>query len=893
MKQVFLTFFAALLATMAATAGANCFTDTAQADFQAGVASNVDLTSSPGDVLLAQSTGGGGGNLDQQNTNVTRSGESFDYAMNRWVAQTFTAGVSGPLSRVDVLMVCAFCSALGTPPPIKVSIRATSGGLPTGADLAVTQFTMTGIDGLQYWNSAIFSTPANVTAGTQYAIVVRSSGVYGTTGKNIAWSSSTTSANLGADVYAGGALLDSPNNGSSWTVPYNPPSSDAGFKTYIGGITYVFSGSLISSAKDSAPPAGSTQNWTTLSWSSSTPANTTLKFQVAASNSATGPFAFGGPDGSATSYFTTSGAATLDHFSGNRYLKYKAFLNTSSSSFTPVMNQVEVCSTNTAPASADLSITNTDGSNTAAPGGSVTYTIKASNVSGPNDDPAAVVKDTFPSTLSSCQWTCSGAAGGACGSGSGSGNINNSVSLPVGGSVTYSATCSVSSTATGTISNTATVTSSLVDPTSTNNSATDNSTVTPQADLSISNDDGTTSATPGGSVTYTIVAGNAGPSNVSGATVADAFPSSLTCSWTCTGAGGGTCPASSGSGNISGSVNLPKNGSATFSATCAISASASGTLTNTATIAAPGGTTDPVSTNNSDSDSDSLTAKSSVGVSMTDNTDFVRIGDVVSYVIEVANSAGPSNATATVTDSLPTQLSNGSWKCTASGGATCGSASGSGNSLSDSPALPSGGKVDYVYTATVVAADSSGMVSNAASVKVQGGNNAPAQNMSVSDDDTVVVFVSGFDGNSATSLTMGKVGGTGSASMSVQLGVDGGLLNKLGVAPVTVATARSANGRKLFSLQLMRAGGDVLMRSLTTIDDTVFSDVAPWQVVDLKALRLGFEWQSATTHGDDGFLRAGSAASMILMAANNSREAPASLQVATVNDVPWLVLVEP
>ena len=44
-----------------------------------------------------------------------------------------------------------------------------------------------------------------------------------------------------------------------------------------------------------------------------------------------------------------------------------------------------------------------------------------------------------------------------------------------------------------------------------------------------------------------------------GATVVDTFPASLTCTWTCVGAGGGTCTAA-GSGNLNDTVNLPKGG---------------------------------------------------------------------------------------------------------------------------------------------------------------------------------------------------------------------------------------------------------------------------------------------------------------------------------------------
>ena len=98
--------------------------------------------------------------------------------------------------------------------------------------------------------------------------------------------------------------------------------------------------------------------------------------------------------------------------------------------------------------------------------------------------------------------------------------------------------------------------------------------------------DGVTTATAGGSVTYTITASNAGPSNAPGATVADTFPAALTATWTCVGAGGGTCTAA-GSGNIDDTVNLPAGGSVTYTASASLAASATGTLVNTATVTAP------------------------------------------------------------------------------------------------------------------------------------------------------------------------------------------------------------------------------------------------------------------------------------------------------------------
>ncbi|HEY0553189.1 MAG TPA: fibronectin type III domain-containing protein, partial [Thermoanaerobaculia bacterium] len=191
---------------------------------------------------------------------------------------------------------------------------------------------------------------------------------------------------------------------------------------------------------------------------------------------------------------------------------------------------------------ADLSITKTDGVTAATPGGSVTYTIVTFNA-GPSANPAAVVADTFPASLT-CTWTCAGTGGGTC-TASGSGNINDSANLPANGGATYTASCAISPSATGSLSNTATISGGAVpDNNPANNSATDTDALGASADLAITKTDGVTTATAGGSVTYTITASNAGPSNATGATVADTFPASLTCTWTCVGAGGGTCTAS-------------------------------------------------------------------------------------------------------------------------------------------------------------------------------------------------------------------------------------------------------------------------------------------------------------------------------------------------------------
>ena len=128
----------------------NCLTDTTQTDFQTGVPTNCDLTSSPGDVTLLSPAA-----IDQQNTTVTNSGFGFD--STNWAGQTFTPAVTGKLTRVDLDLFCSACT--GTTPNITVSIRATSSNRPTGADLATA--TIAGFSsGAGGFFAANFASPA-------------------------------------------------------------------------------------------------------------------------------------------------------------------------------------------------------------------------------------------------------------------------------------------------------------------------------------------------------------------------------------------------------------------------------------------------------------------------------------------------------------------------------------------------------------------------------------------------------------------------------------------------------------------------------------------------------------------------------------------------------------
>lgn len=129
------------------------------------------------------------------------------------------------------------------------------------------------------------------------------------------------------------------------------------------------------------------------------------------------------------------------------------------------------------------------------------------------------------------------------------------------------------------------------------------------ADISIMVDDNQTTAIVGSTVTYAIVAANAGPSSVSGATVTDIFPAAITgpITWACYASSGSSCGTASGTGNILGErVNVSPGGWTVFVATGMIDANAAGILQNTATITLPGGFGDPNRANNAATDIDSL-----------------------------------------------------------------------------------------------------------------------------------------------------------------------------------------------------------------------------------------------------------------------------------------------
>src|SRR5207248_1252897 len=265
-------------------------------------------------------------------------------------------------------------------------------------------------------------------------------------------------------------------------------------------------------------------------------------------------------------------------------------------------------------------ITKTDGSATYTPGVGLTYTIVASN-NGPSNVTDATVVDSFDAALGTPSWTATGSAGASGFDATGTGNINDTgITIPSGGSVTYVVTVSaVSAAKTGNLVNTATVSSAVTDPTAANNTATDTDTQASVADLTITKTDNSATYTPGVGLTYTIVASNNGPSNVTDATVVDSFDAALgTPSWTATGSAGASGFDATGTGNIIDTgITIPSGGSVTYVvAVSAVSAAKTGSLVNTATVSSA--VTDPTVANNTATDTVTQASVADLTITKTD-----------------------------------------------------------------------------------------------------------------------------------------------------------------------------------------------------------------------------------------------------------------------------------
>lgn len=250
----------------------------------------------------------------------------------------------------------------------------------------------------------------------------------------------------------------------------------------------------------------------------------------------------------------------------------------------------------------DLRVTKADSVDPAIAGNALTYTIVVTN-DGPSTATNVSLTDALPAGLTftsvtSTQGTASEAAGtitGAIGT------------LAPSASATVTVVTAIDGDTRGTVSNTASVSATETDSNTANNSITETTTVNGNIDLAVTKADSADPVGAGGTLTYTVVVTNNGPSTATNVVVSDVLPSDLTfvSGNTTTGSvsnAGGTVTATVGT--------LASGASATITINTTVATTATGTISNTVT--ATGTETDTVSTNNSATQTTDLAVAGSI-----------------------------------------------------------------------------------------------------------------------------------------------------------------------------------------------------------------------------------------------------------------------------------------
>jgi uncharacterized repeat protein (TIGR01451 family) len=319
--------------------------------------------------------------------------------------------------------------------------------------------------------------------------------------------------------------------------------------------------------------------------------------------------------------------------------------------------------------SADMAVTDSGSPNPVSAGGNITYTQVVTNNGPSAADNATLVaaipaNTTLVSLVAAAGWSCQTPAVGSTGN-----VVCNNVNLAATANGTFSLVVKVNTgVANGTvISGTVSVSSSDVDPNTSNNTATVNTVVgTSGPNLSVTNVASPNPVQGGNNITYTQVLTNTGSLTATNGSFSEATPANTTfvsitppAGWSCTGFPTNPCTDASVAAGTSGTftviytVNSGTASGTTISDTATVTASNQSFGTNSATA------TDVVATS----------TQADVALS-TAATPIVIAGNTITYTQTVTNNGPAAAAGVSLTEATPTNTTFQSvsapvgWTCT-------------------------------------------------------------------------------------------------------------------------------------------------------------------------------------------------------------------------------------
>ena len=292
---------------------------------------------------------------------------------------------------------------------------------------------------------------------------------------------------------------------------------------------------------------------------------------------------------------------------------------------------------------ADLKVTKTDDADPVIAGQTLTYTLTITNLSGATANNVTAT-DPLPAGVT---FQSASSTQGAVSQSNGTVTANLGT-LAEGAVATVTIVVKVNVATTGTITNDASVTGRELDLDPSNNTSKKSTLVITRADLEIVKTDDIDPIPAGDVLTYTLAVTNHGPSNATGVTVTDSLPANVTFLSASTTQG----TVSVVNGLLTANLNgLAVNNSGTITVRVRVSPSLTTSLSNTATVV--GNETDPVPSNNSDTEPTVVITRTDLEVVKTDDVDPVTAGNLLTYTMVVTNH-GPSDATEVrVSDPLP------------------------------------------------------------------------------------------------------------------------------------------------------------------------------------------------------------------------------------------------